>query len=451
MKKVSIGKYTLESLTMGMYADPYVLYREYIQNAADSIDKAVKYGVLKRQQGKIQVSLIKDINEIEIIDNGLGISKEKVYNTLLDIGNSEKKINEYKGFRGIGRLSGLGYCEKIIFETSAIGESVKSVVCIDSIKLQKYLLPGEYENLTLEDVIIKSSDLKFEEEDEKKHFFKVKLVNVKPKLKLLDFDRVLEYLEETSPVPYNNEMFRFGTCINGKLNELGVKIDEYNLYLCNGDVSTKVYKPYRTKFFVDLKKQILDEITDVNIKIIKNDFKDSKLVAIVWYGKSKLFGTIMDNKLKGLRIRKSGLLIGDRFLANSIFKEERFNGWIIGEIIIVDNNIIPNARRDGFEKNDAYLFLVKKLRIIGEKISDEIRFASKMRSYNQKKNTIKMANKNKLGSSNNIAILKKIDNLVSQINHNDKLLIKLKKVLGDNNIAPDIIEKVLADMKGKEN
>ena len=35
-----IGKYTLESLTNGMYASPLDLYREYIQNAVDSIDTA---------------------------------------------------------------------------------------------------------------------------------------------------------------------------------------------------------------------------------------------------------------------------------------------------------------------------------------------------------------------------------------------------------------------------
>ena len=36
-----IGKYTLESLTNGLYASPLDLYREYIQNAADSIDVAI--------------------------------------------------------------------------------------------------------------------------------------------------------------------------------------------------------------------------------------------------------------------------------------------------------------------------------------------------------------------------------------------------------------------------
>ena len=34
---VQVGKYTLESLTTGMYSDPKIVYREYIQNSVDSL------------------------------------------------------------------------------------------------------------------------------------------------------------------------------------------------------------------------------------------------------------------------------------------------------------------------------------------------------------------------------------------------------------------------------
>ena len=37
-----IGKFTLESLTSGLYVSPLDLYREYVQNAADSIDEALE-------------------------------------------------------------------------------------------------------------------------------------------------------------------------------------------------------------------------------------------------------------------------------------------------------------------------------------------------------------------------------------------------------------------------
>ena len=57
MGSIVIGKHTLESLTTGMYADPFVVYREYIQNAADSIDGAIECGVLKREDNYIDVRI----------------------------------------------------------------------------------------------------------------------------------------------------------------------------------------------------------------------------------------------------------------------------------------------------------------------------------------------------------------------------------------------------------
>ena len=38
---VSVGKFTLESLTTGMYSDARIVYREYIQNSVDSLENAV--------------------------------------------------------------------------------------------------------------------------------------------------------------------------------------------------------------------------------------------------------------------------------------------------------------------------------------------------------------------------------------------------------------------------
>ena len=44
-----IGKYTLESLTNGMYSSPLDMYREYIQNAVDSIDIAIEQGLISSE------------------------------------------------------------------------------------------------------------------------------------------------------------------------------------------------------------------------------------------------------------------------------------------------------------------------------------------------------------------------------------------------------------------
>ena len=47
MAEFSFGANILENLTTGMYQDSKVIYREYIQNACDQIDKAEQLGILR--------------------------------------------------------------------------------------------------------------------------------------------------------------------------------------------------------------------------------------------------------------------------------------------------------------------------------------------------------------------------------------------------------------------
>ena len=66
---------------------------------------------------------------------------------------------------------------------------------------------------------------------------------------------------------------------------------------------------------------------------------------------------------------------------NVIFKEARFNGWTQGEIFIVTDKLIPNARRDDFEQNDAYYKFVDALSNgVGIDIARTIREASLTRN-----------------------------------------------------------------------
>lgn len=56
----TIGKNILENLTTGMYADSKVIYREYVQNACDQIDKAVELGIIDREQAEVFISIEED-------------------------------------------------------------------------------------------------------------------------------------------------------------------------------------------------------------------------------------------------------------------------------------------------------------------------------------------------------------------------------------------------------
>ena len=51
-----IGKNVIENLTTAMYENAYTVYREYIQNSADSIDKAIAAGIVNEKDAIIDRS-----------------------------------------------------------------------------------------------------------------------------------------------------------------------------------------------------------------------------------------------------------------------------------------------------------------------------------------------------------------------------------------------------------
>lgn len=123
---VQVGKYTLESLTTGMYSDPKIVYREYIQNSVDSLENAISLGLLEPQSMRIDIVVNAEESYISIKDNGTGITADSAAKTLMNVGSSKKRNSNNRGFRGIGRLGGMSYCDTLIFTTSAENESVKN-------------------------------------------------------------------------------------------------------------------------------------------------------------------------------------------------------------------------------------------------------------------------------------------------------------------------------------
>lgn len=47
------GANILENLTTGMYKTSQIIFREYVQNSCDAIDKAIAMGILSSNAGKI--------------------------------------------------------------------------------------------------------------------------------------------------------------------------------------------------------------------------------------------------------------------------------------------------------------------------------------------------------------------------------------------------------------
>ena len=205
---VVIGKNILDNLTTGMYIDAKVCFREYIQNACDQIDKAIKIGLLDKNENKgtVEIFLDKDKKYICIEDNATGVSNEEFRSSLGDIANSNKVVGEDKGFRGIGRLCGLAYCDTLIFSTSYTGQPIKSIMKCNAKLMRKMLFSSE--KYTLEEVWSNVVSFEQDEECEEKHYFKVELLNVGETHKdLLDEQTIVNYLQFVAPVAYDNKFY----------------------------------------------------------------------------------------------------------------------------------------------------------------------------------------------------------------------------------------------------
>lgn len=348
MVTYKIGKNSLENLTTAMYDDTKFLYREYIQNAADQIDKAISLGMFEDFHPVIDIKIDVHKRNIIIKDNATGIKLDDVITKLATIADSDKDREKDKGFRGIGRLGGIGYCETLRFITSYQGEPKKTIMSWDAAKCIE-LIDDRAVRDSAAEILERIITIKTEPCSAEEHFFIVELLNIrKDNTELLDIDEVKAYVASNGPVPFNN---KFIYC--GKINEFARKtyqpLYEYKVQV-NGD---DILKEYSTNIYemVGNQRKKCDDIYDVEFQEFRN--KKNELLGWLWFGVSAYEKQIQAsvNPMRGLRLRKQNIQIGNSETLERFFKEQRGNGYYIGEVHAVHKDLIPNARRDYFKEN----------------------------------------------------------------------------------------------------
>jgi len=357
MDEYIFGANILENLTTGMYQDSKVSYREYIQNACDQIDKAVEQGILSSaEEGCIQIWLSPDERKISIEDNATGISKIDFERILANVADSDKKLGSDKGFRGIGRLCGLAYCRELVFSSTSQGEAVISTMRCDAQKMRELLIRNlNGEKFTATQVLheIYHFDYETNEIVTDEHWFKVELIDINEEnTELLNFDEVKKYLSFTAPVPYANT-FPYHTEIYSHAKKIGYKIDEYSIKL-NGE---DIFKKYSTHFKT---RNGEDDIFGVEFKDFYDD--NGNLVMWLWFGLSSFKGVISkDCNMRGMRLRKENIQIGNEDALQKLFSEDRGQHYFVGELFAVSPKLIPNSQRDYFNENAMRSWFESKL------------------------------------------------------------------------------------------
>jgi len=375
---VRIGKDVIELITSGMYVSPVTIYREYIQNAADAIDAARTKGLLRSaEQGQVSIVLDHDARSAVIRDNGIGIGPDQAVRFLLAIGASGKRGAAARGFRGVGRLSGLAYCRELEFRTKASGSDVVTTITWDCRALRERLASAAF-NGDLTRIISEVTSLTREKTPAKsEHFFEVRLKDI-ARLRndiLLNEQIVGHYLAQVGPVPFSSA-FSGASAIEARLAEIGRQVP---IALAVGD--QQIYRPFADEISIHSTTQKL-YLRDVEFIEFAN--VDGEVGAAGWIAHHDYIRSLPAALgIRGIRARFGDLQVGEAHLFDDIFKEPRFNGWSVGEIHVLDRRIVPNARRDNFEVNHHYYNLLMQLGTVASKITQRCRTASVSRNAAQ--------------------------------------------------------------------
>jgi hypothetical protein len=374
-----IGKDVLELLSSSMYVNPLSIFREYVQNAADAIEEASALGLLSRREaGRVDIRIDPDKRTIRIRDNGTGISKSAFTKTLVALGASRKRGTKARGFRGVGRLAGLGYCQELIFRSRFEGEREINEMRWDCRRLKSILrdstFTGDVEDLIREVVRVQ----RHVGHESDRHFFEVELSGMirHGDDRLVNSEAVRDYLSQVAPVPFSPS-FQFGKKIDEALRER-VNLGSVHIYFNDGD--DPLFRPHQDVF--QARKGVVDRFRDVQFYAIQG--KDGELAAVGWVLDHGYLGAIdASASIKGLRLRSGNMQVGESNVLDELFIEPRFNSWAVGEFHVVDERIVPNGRRDHFEQNVHFGNLVSQLRPIAEGLSRRCRQSSIHRNVNR--------------------------------------------------------------------
>ena len=206
----------------------------------------------------------------------------------------------------------------------SLPEVIKSEMTLDASKMRELLIDDK--KYSIDEVLDSITVWNEYEEDSDKHYFRVELLDINSEnTELLDKKLVKDYLSFVAPVEYKNT-FTF---------------------------SGEIYKEYKTRLYdgKDGTKRAYDDIFNVEFEDLYDSNK--RLIAWMWYGLSRFEKSIPKaaNPMYGLRVRQGNIQIGTNEVLAPLFKEQRGNGYFIGEVFVVSPLLIPNSQRDYFNEN----------------------------------------------------------------------------------------------------
>ena len=332
-----IGSSILELVTAGMYGDPLIMYREYIQNSADAMA-----GGAQDAEAEVRIFLQQSERKVRIRDNGPGLPADQASEALVRVASSDKDQFQSRGFRGIGRLVGLAFAESVVFYTRHSQDDNVTRVEWNGLAMRS----GCRVRASLTDVIKDCVSVSSEGgHNWPSSFFEVQICGITRQASsvLLNREAVREYIGSVCPVPASHS-FPFRESAYNVLKEDPL-MQELSIYI-DGDadrvsrchrstISLSRSRSYEYSSFERFEIMELDSLTPA---------------AVGWIAHWAYAGAIPKSAgIRGIRARRGNIQVGGDDIFDHLFNEARFNRWCIGELYIIDPRIVPNARRDYFE------------------------------------------------------------------------------------------------------
>lgn len=362
-----VGGDILRLVTVGMYDNPLNIYREYLQNATDSLV------ALGDGTNAVRITIDPVQSRVTIMDYGTGLSPSDAVRRLIPIGNSTKVPGVDRGRRGIGRLAALAFAESVHFTTRTCASEPVTRVSWSGHALRDLDTARVDAKTAIEDC---TAVHYLSDDDWPDRFFQVGIDGVTRHAAstILNRDAVRSYIGEVCAVPMpasfplareiqdflvaHTSYFVLDVRLNG--NEAPVMRPFGQAIPLTGDYSAA---------FERLETRAIPQLDQ------------DRPAAILWLAHTPYAGSISRGlAIRGLRARVGNIQIGSDDIFGHLFHETRFNGWCVGEVHIVDSRIVPNGRRDYFEVGPHLRNLENHIGAIAQEISFRCRRASSQRN-----------------------------------------------------------------------
>ena len=364
------GGFILETLTIGMYDEPRNAIREYIQNGFDSIQKAIhELKILPVGKGRIDIELSGDRRSLTIRDNGAGIPAKVAVDVLTHVGASNKDHRRNAGFRGIGRLSGIVFSDTVTFTTKANGERKQTTVVFDAKAMRAGMSPGRASAKSASQLLNDTVTAYTTPANRRiPHFLEVKLDGLSDApVECLSSKDMVHFVSQVAPVPYS-DTFPYSQEIRNVAEQCKIPVEEVEIFVREGQKrSTAVTKPYSATHAFES-----GEVPLTACEIVQS--KTNKWWG--WIGKKVESGSYSDPRISGLRVRVRNIQIDGTDLIRTVFSDNkpshaRFQDYFVGEIFVKPDFLVPNARRDGFERNQSWRAFFRELKPVARTLANE--------------------------------------------------------------------------------